>query len=48
MYPVENYPIHKGRYNNEVILGYWHLSIDEIEDGIKKVMKGIKIFTTEY
>jgi len=41
VYPVENYAIHKGRHGNEVILGYGHLSIDEIKDGIKRVKKGI-------
>ena len=48
VYPVDNYAIHKGNHNNEVILGYGHLSIDEIEDGVKKVRKGINRFTTEY
>lgn len=41
MYPVENYAIHKGMHSNEVILGYGHLSIDEIEEGIKKFKKAI-------
>ena len=41
VYTVENYAIRKGRHSNEVILGYGHLSIDEIEEGIKRVKKGI-------
>lgn len=41
VYPVEKYAIHKGNHTNKIILGYGHLSINEIEEGIKRIKKGI-------
>lgn len=44
VYPVEKYEVNKGRHRNKIILGYGHLSIEEIREGIKRVKEGI----TEY
>lgn len=41
VYPVEKYAIHKGAHNNEIILGYGHLSVDEIREGIIRIKAGI-------
>lgn len=41
VYPVEKYAIHKGKHMNKIILGYGHLSIEEIQDGVKRIRKGI-------
>ncbi|APM37924.1 PLP-dependent aminotransferase family protein [Clostridium kluyveri] len=42
VYPVEKYAIHKGRHRNKIILGYGHLSIDEITEGIRRIKKVIQ------
>lgn len=41
VYPVEKYAIHKGNHMNKIILGYGHLSIEEIQEGVKRIRKGI-------
>lgn len=41
IYPVERYALNKGRHSSKVILGYGHLSIDEIAEGIKRIKKAI-------
>jgi Transcriptional regulators containing a DNA-binding HTH domain and an aminotransferase domain (MocR family) and their eukaryotic orthologs len=41
VYPVEKYAVHKGRHSNKILLGYGHLSIEEITEGIKRIKKGI-------
>lgn len=43
VYPVEKYALEKGKHINKIILGYGHLSIEEIEDGVKRLEKAIKI-----
>jgi GntR family transcriptional regulator/MocR family aminotransferase len=43
VYPVERYAIHKGRHSNKIILGYGHLSIEEITEGIKGIKKGVTV-----
>lgn len=43
VYPVEKYAMEKGKHINKIIFGYGHLSIEEIEDGIKRLEKAIKI-----
>ncbi|OPJ61249.1 PLP-dependent aminotransferase family protein [Clostridium chromiireducens] len=42
VYPVESYAIHKGYHQNEIILGYGHLSVEEIEKGIMRIGKVLK------
>jgi GntR family transcriptional regulator/MocR family aminotransferase len=42
VYPVEMYSVNKGRHSNKIILGYGHLSIEEIEEGIRRIREGIK------
>jgi GntR family transcriptional regulator/MocR family aminotransferase len=41
VYPVEKYAIHKGNHMNKIILGYGHLNIEEIQEGVKRIRKGI-------
>lgn len=41
VYPVEKYAINKGRHRNKIILGYGHLSIGEIKEGVKRIKEGI-------
>ncbi|EKQ51261.1 MULTISPECIES: PLP-dependent aminotransferase family protein [unclassified Clostridium] len=41
VYPVEKYAINKGNHKNEIILGYGHLSIKEIEEGIRRIEKAL-------
>ncbi|MBV7273467.1 PLP-dependent aminotransferase family protein [Clostridium sp. PL3] len=41
VYPVEMYAVNKGRHDNKIVLGYGHLSIKNIEEGIKRIRKGI-------
>ena len=41
VYPVERYAIQKGRHSNKIILGYGHLSIEDITEGIKRLKKAI-------
>lgn len=43
VYPVESYAIHKGMHKSEIILGYGHLSIAEIQEGIIKLKKQLEI-----
>lgn len=42
VYPVEKYALKKGKHMNEIILGYGHLSIEEIEEGVKRLKKAIE------
>lgn len=42
VYSVEKYSIHKGSHNNKIILGYGHLSVEQIEEGIKRIRRAIK------
>jgi GntR family transcriptional regulator/MocR family aminotransferase len=37
IYPVERHAIVKGLHLNEIILGYSHLSPEQIEQGIGKI-----------
>lgn len=41
VYPVERYAVHKGRHCNKIILGYGHLNIEEIAEGVKRLKKAI-------
>lgn len=41
VYPVECYTIEKGNHYNKLILGYGHLSVAEIEEGIKRLRRGM-------
>lgn len=43
VYPVEKYALKKENHMNKIILGYGHLSIEEIEEGVKRLKKAIKI-----
>ena len=47
VYPVEKYAIHKGRHSNKIILGYGHLSIEEITEGIRRIKEGIGTINTK-
>nr|WP_297428807.1 PLP-dependent aminotransferase family protein [Clostridium sp.] len=42
VYPVEKHAINKGNHKNEIILGYGHFSIKEIEEGIKRIDKVLR------
>lgn len=41
IYPVEEHAIEKGKYPNQIILGYGHLNNDEIEEGITRLFQAI-------
>ncbi len=41
VYPVEGYAINKGSHCNKILLGYGHLSIKEIEDGIGRIKQAL-------
>lgn len=43
VYPVEKYAINKGKHKNEIILGYGHLSVSEITEGINRLAEVIKM-----
>ena len=46
IYPVEDYTIRKsGRYSNQIILGYAHLTFTEITEGVKILRDVIKNLT---
>ena len=41
IYAVEHHAIEKGKYPNQIILGYGHLSNEEIEEGITRLCQAI-------
>lgn len=41
VYPVEDHTIEKGKYPNQIILGYGHLNNDEIKEGITRMCQAI-------
>ncbi|MEH6941697.1 PLP-dependent aminotransferase family protein [Bacillus sp. JJ722] len=41
VYPVEDHTIHKGHYKNYLILGYGHLTTDQIQEGVTRLYKAI-------
>lgn len=41
IYPVEDHTIEKGKHPNQIILGYGHLSNEEIEEGITRLCQAI-------
>lgn len=43
VYPVEKYAINKGRHKNEIVLGYGHLNVSEITEGIDRLAEVLKI-----
>ena len=43
VYPVEKYAINKGKHKNEIILGYGHLSVSEITEGIDRLAEVLKM-----
>lgn len=42
VYPVENYAVNKGKHCNKIILGYGHLSIEEITEGFKRLKEAVR------
>lgn len=41
IYPVELHTIQKGTHKNKIILGYGNLAIEEIEEGVLRLKKGL-------
>jgi GntR family transcriptional regulator/MocR family aminotransferase len=41
VYPVEQHAINQGRHTDKIILGYSHLSHEQIEQGIKQLKKAL-------
>ena len=41
VYPVESHAILKGNHKNKIIMGYGHLNIDKIEDGVKRLERAL-------
>lgn len=41
VYPVEDHTFEKGKYNNQLILGYGHLKNEEIKEGVTRIHNAI-------
>lgn len=41
VYPVEDHSIEKGNYPNRIILGYGHLSKEDIQEGVSKLYQAL-------
>jgi GntR family transcriptional regulator/MocR family aminotransferase len=41
VYPVEQHAIRKGRHADKIILGYSHLTHEQIEQGVRQMKAGL-------
>ncbi|KOP80983.1 GntR family transcriptional regulator [Lysinibacillus sp. FJAT-14745] len=41
VYPVEDHTIEKGKYTNQIILGYGHLKKNEIDEGVTRLFQAV-------
>lgn len=44
VYAVENHTLVKGHHKDKLILGYGHLTVNEMEEGVKRLKKAIQPF----
>ncbi|MDA1872112.1 PLP-dependent aminotransferase family protein [Bacillus cereus] len=41
VYPVEDHAIEKGKHHNRIIIGYGHLTTEEIKEGVSRLQRAI-------